>query len=130
MSVIATENLRYSHYIKHEYEPTLGFCKEVVVINDTAADLTIGTVLGKVTVNGKYKVAVETAVDGSEVPAAILVEDVTVANATDTKVLALVNGPAFVSDEIILDASFDDDAKVAAAYAALKALNIKVNTAI
>lgn len=128
MTLLFTENLRYSNTVKHEYEPTLGFCKEIVTINDTAGDLIIGQALGKVTADGKYKVSVETAIDGSEAPVAILVEDVTVLGATDKTVLAMVRGPSIVVP--ILDASYDTVAKVAAAKASLASVNILSNDAI
>ena len=129
--LIATENFRLSNVLKHEYEPSLGYCRETVVINDAAADLKIGTVLGVVTATGKYKVCVQTATDGSQNAAAVLMEDKTIANSTDTKVLALVRGPAIVSKSgLVLDASFDQDAEKAAAYASLAAKGIVASDAV
>lgn len=129
--LIATENFRLSNVLKHEYEPSLGYCRETVVINDAAADLKIGTVLGVVTATGKYKVCVQTAADGSQNAAAVLMEDKTIANSTDTKVLALVRGPAIVSKSgLVLDASFDQDAEKAAAYASLAAKGIVASDAV
>jgi hypothetical protein len=112
---------------------------DVLVVN-TAAIKTIplGTVLGKVTATGKYIPAVETAVDGSKVAAAIYIGDstgavtdtVTVA-ATDTNVLALVRGKVVVSkDALVLDATYDDATKKGVVYASLKALGILVETTI
>lgn len=129
--LIATENFRLSNVLKHEYEPSLGYCRETVVINDAAANLKIGTVLGVVTATGKYKVCVQTATDGSQNAAAVLMEDKTIANSTDTKVLALVRGPAIVSKSgLVLDASFDQDAEKAAAYASLAAKGIVASDAV
>lgn len=129
--LIATENFRLSNVLKHEYEPSLGYCRETVVINDAAADLKIGTVLGVVTATGKYKVCVQTATDGSQNAAAVLMEDKTIANSTDTKVLALVRGPAIVSKSgLVLDASFDQDTEKAAAYASLAAKGIVASDAV
>lgn len=42
-----------------------------------------GTVLGMITASGKYTVSVKTATDGSETPAAILVDDVDVSTHGD-----------------------------------------------
>ena len=53
--------------------------------------------LGKVTATGKHKRAVETAVDGSKVGAAIVVSAKTIAGTTDTAVLCMVRGPASVN---------------------------------
>lgn len=127
MTVIATDTLRLSNTVKMETAPELAYCREVGVINDSAATLVIGTVLGRVTATGKYKVCVQTAVDGSEVAAAVLMEDKTVAAATDTKALILVRGPASVSKGgLVLDASHNLDAEKAAIYAALEAKGIQV----
>lgn len=131
MTLLFTENKRFSNTVKHEYEPSLGWCREVVTVNDDAADLIIGNVLGKVTADGTYKVSVETAIDGSEVPVAVVVEDVSVLQDTDKGVLAFVRGFAIVSKAgIFLDASFDDSTKVAFAYASLAAVNILANEAV
>jgi hypothetical protein len=109
----------------------MGFTRQVVVINDTAADLKVGTVLGKVTATGKYKVAVETATDGSKVADAILLQDVTLPNATDTKVLVLVKGPAIVAKgALVLHSSYDTQAKKDAVYDALEAKNINVHDSV
>lgn len=81
--------------------------------------------------SGKYKLAVETAVDGSKVAAAIVMEEVAVAATTDTKVLCLVKGPAIVSKAgLVLDATYNLDAEKAAIYAALEANGIQVNDAV
>jgi hypothetical protein len=131
MSLIATENKRLSNVVKAELWPEMGFTRQVVVINDTAADLKVGTVLGKVTATGKYKVAVETATDGSKVADAILLQDVTLPNATDTKVLVLVKGPAIVAKgALVLHSSYDTQAKKDAVYAALEAKNINVHDSV
>lgn len=46
MSVFATDTQRLGNVLKHEYEPQLSFCREVVTINDAAATLKVGAVLG------------------------------------------------------------------------------------
>ena len=127
MSLIATEVHVYGNVVKHEYLPDTAYCKEVVVVNDAAGTLAIGTVLGKVTVGGKYKRAVETASDGSKVAAAIVAAVTTIAGTTDTNVLVLKRGPAGVSKGgLVLDATYDDATKKAAVYASLEALGIQV----
>lgn len=132
MSVFATENRRFSNLVKKELWPETAYCRLVVTVNEAAAkEYAVGTALGKVTVGGKYKVAVETATDGSEVVDALVLQEVSVAAGTDTKVLVLVKGPAEVSKfGILLDASFDDDTKKNAAYAALEAKGINVLEAV
>lgn len=132
MPIIAQDTPRFSNVVKHEYEPSLAFCRAAVTVNEAAAtDYAIGTVLGKVTTSGKYVVAKETAVDGSKVPAAVVLEDKSIAATTDTKVLVAVRGPMIVSKAgITLDATYDNAAKKATAIAALEALNILVNDAV
>ena len=126
MTVIATDKNRLSNLVKHELWPETGYCRKMLTVNEaTAKTYVVGTVLG---FDGTdYKISVETAVDGSEVPAAIVMDDYSVAATTNTQVLCLVKGPAEVSqDALALDASFDDNTKKAAAYAALEALGINV----
>ncbi len=138
MAIIATDTQRLSNWLKYEEEPSLGLCHEVVTINEAAATaLVTGTVLGKVTVGGKYKVAVETASDGSKVADAIYIGNVlgndtqTVAAATDTKILVLKRGKAIVSKgNLLLDSTYDSDAKKNAVYASLEALEIFVQPTI
>ena len=126
MATVAIDTARLSNLVKHELWPETGFCRKEVIVNEAAAKTyVVGTVLG---FDGTdYKISVETAVDGSEVPAAVVMADYSVAATTDTQVLCLVKGPAEVSqDALALDASFDDNTKKAAAYAALEALGINV----
>ena len=132
MSVFATEPRRFSNVVKKELWPETAYCRLVVTVNEAAAkEYVPGTVLGKVTVGGKYKIAVQTATDGSQVADAIVLGEVSVAAGTDTKVLVLVKGPAEVSKfGLLLDASFDNDAKKNAAYAALEAKGINVLEAV
>lgn len=127
----ATEAKRLSNVVKQELWPEAGYNRAVVTVNDAAATLVPGTVLGKVTATGKYKVAVQTAVDGSEVADAIVMVEQTIPATTDTKVLVLVKGPAVVSKGgLVLDATYNLDAEKNAVYAALEAKGIQVNDAI
>ena len=127
MTVIATDSLCLSNLVKREYDPEMSYCREAVVFNGLAGALKIGTVVGKVTATGKYKVAVQSAVDGSAVVAGVLMEDKTVLGATDTKVLIMTRGPASISKgAMVFDATFDDATKKGVVYAALEAKGIQV----
>lgn len=127
MAVVASSTPLFSNVVKQELFPEIAYCRAVVVVNDSAATLTVGTVLGKVTASGKYKVAVETAVDGSKVADAIVIQQIAIPASTDTKVVVLLKGPAAVSKGgLILTASYDNDAKKLAVYNALEAKGIKV----
>lgn len=132
MTVIANDTARYSNLVKHELWPETGFCRKEVTVNEASAEVyAVGTVLGKVTADGKYKIAVQTAVDGSATAAAVVIDDHSIAAATDTKIVVLVKGPAEVSkDALVLDATYDLDAEKAAVYASLEALNINVLTTV
>lgn len=131
MALIATEAKRLSNVIKQELWPETGYGRLAVTYNGAAATLLPGTVLGKVTADGKYKIAVQSASDGSQVADAIVMVEQTVASGTDTKVLCLVKGPAIVSkDGLILDATYNLDAEKAAVYAALEAKDINCNDAV
>jgi len=128
MPVIATDTMRLSNLVKMEFKPELGYCREVVTVNEaTAKTYVVGTLLGKVTADGKYKIAVQSAVDGSAVAAAIVLADASIAATTDTKLVVLTRGPASISvGGLVLDASYDLDAEKAVVYAALEANGIQV----
>ena len=137
MTIIAQDTARYSDVVKHEYEPTLAFTRELVVVNDTAKTLTLGMLLGKVTATGKYKESVQTATDGSELPVAVVVGkdinnlSVAVPAATDTKVLAIVRGEAIVRKTGLKPHNtFNDATKLATAYASLATKEILANDSI
>lgn len=119
----ATETKRLSNVVKHELWPETGYCRKVVTINDAATTLAIGAVLGKVTATGKYKVADKDATDGSEVAAAIVIEDKTIAATTDTPILVLIKGPAEVGNLVY------GDTVSATVNAQLEAVGINVLTA-
>lgn len=132
MPVIGTENARLSNVVKKELWPDLAYNRLVVTVNEAAAKSYVpGTVLGKVTATGKYKIAVQTASDGSQTADAIVMQEVSVAATTDTKVLVMIKGPAIVSKAgLVLDATFDLQAEKDAVYAALEAKGIQVNDAV
>jgi len=126
MPLIATEGSRYSDLVKAEFNPSMAYCIEGVVVNDAAQTLDLGTVLGQVTATGKYKVSKADAADGSQVAAAVVARKVTVA-AADATVVAMVRGPAILAKQaLILDATIDTDAEKLAVYTALKAAGILV----
>lgn len=128
MTLIATSKPVESHVVKYEDLPEHGWCRANITLNDSAADLVIGTVLGKVTATGKYKVAVETAVDGSKVADAILAKNISLAAATDTVVQVWIRGKLIVNKStLVLDATYDNDAKKQAVYDALMAKDIRAS---
>jgi hypothetical protein len=138
MPVIATDTQRYSNVVKREFGAEYGYCKQIVTVNGPAATLPIGTVLGKVTATGKYKVCEASAADGSQVAVAVIVGDAmghpmptVMAATTDTKFLVLYRGPVAVSDKsLTFGASVTAGALTTAAYAQLAAVGIDVLTTI
>jgi len=138
MTVIATDTQRYSNVVKREDGAEWGQCKKMVVVNGPAATLQIGTVLGKVTAGGKYKVLEASAVDGSQVAAAVIVGNATgqasptvMPATTDTKFLVLYRGICAVADtSLTMGASVTAGALTTTAYEQLAAAGIDVLTAI
>lgn len=130
MTVQFVDTSRFSNLVKHELWPETGYCRKEVTVNEAAAKTyAVGTVLGKVTATGKYKIAVETAVDGSKVAAAVVISDASIGAAVDTKLVVLVKGPAEVSQgALVLDATYNDQAKKDAVYASLEAVGINILT--
>ena len=89
MALIATELQGYSNTFKKTLWADLAYNFNEIVVNDSAATLAVGTLLGLVTATGKYKVCVQSAVDGSQTPAAIVSVAETIPATTDTAVLAM-----------------------------------------
>lgn len=53
MPALFTEKFRFSNTVKHEYEPSIAFCREVVVANEAGAKTyAVGTVLGSTLAGG------------------------------------------------------------------------------
>lgn len=107
MAVFATDTgIRFSAVVKHEYQPEFSYCREAVVINDSAQTLKVGAVLGKVTATGKYKLALSASSDGSQTPSAVYIadgqglsQDLVLAATTDTNAIVLVRGPVMLAGE-------------------------------
>lgn len=127
---IGTRGPKLGNLVKQELWSHLGYCREDVIANE-AADATyeIGTVLGKVTATGKYVISKSDAVDGSEVPVAIVVEKASLTAATDVTVVVFVRGPLSVAKgALILDATWTGSEQDV--YDAFEALGIQTLTQI
>lgn len=133
MALVATEAKPLSNFVKHEY-PYKNLTREQVTVTVGAGDtLKVGASLGKITATGKYIVAVETAVDGSEAFGGILADlqdgsrERTFADAGDYILAVVAKGPAMASRnalETLLDASYDDDTKKDTFFAGMVAAGI------
>lgn len=134
MAAIETRSTRLGAVLQYEDHPEYGHCRDVVVANEAAIKTyVIGTVLGKVTATGKYKILEATAVDGSQNFAGIYIgkpdgdNKQTIAATTDTDVTVLFRGPAGVGKAyLVFGASVDTAPELAAVYAQMEAVGIKV----
>jgi len=128
MALIATDTPRLSNMLKRELYSEQGYCRLAVVVNEASAiKYKIGQVVGKITATSKYVQYDEALSNGAEDVAGIVLQDVSIAAATDTTVLVLVKGPAIVADGGLV---FKDGVDKDAAYVALEALGINVDTQI
>jgi len=124
---LGTRAQRLGNVVKQELWTHMGYCRDIVTLADPVPTetLAVGTVLGQVTATGEWVVSVQTASDGSEVPAGIVVEQYDLSDHPDGQCVALVRGPAIVADDaLILDASWDGLEEDA--FAAFKAIGILV----
>jgi Bacteriophage lambda head decoration protein D len=127
MSIVSIENQTLSNLVKRQLWNDTNYNSEVVTINDSAATLQIGTVLGKVTATGKYKVAIQSAVDGSQVADAVVERVTIVPNATDTLILTISRGPCSISKgALILSSTYSTQAMKDIVYASLTAKGMQV----
>lgn len=134
MAAIETRSTRLGAVLQYEDHPEYGHCRDVVVANEAAIKTyVIGTVLGKVTTTGKYKILEAAASDGSQNFAGIYIGEPkgdnkqTIAATTDTNVVVLFRGPAGVGKaNLVFGASVNTAPKLAAVYAQMEAVGIKL----
>ena len=105
----------------HHYDRD--YCREVVTIG--AGTLQPGTVLGQITVGGKYAAHDPNATDGTETAVAVLWGKAD-ASAGDVPGVALVRGPAIVNRHDLVFAGTPTEGEIAAAHTALLAEGILV----
>ena len=139
MAVIATDYSHFSNLVKASDSDNTELFLDLVTVNEAAQkSYAVGTVLGKVSATGKYKISVQNAADGSQNAIAVVVGDsfgtaapFTVAATTDTKVLVLARGKVVVSEDAsVFDSSYDLAAEKQAAYDSLKTVGILVENTI
>jgi hypothetical protein len=131
MALVAQRKPLISNLLKHEYGSDHGFCRETVTANIRAgADLSVGSVLGKVTATGKYTLHNPVATDGSEVAAAVVLANTTVAAATDTDVSVIVRGPSVLRKQSLVWDNAQDAGQQATAIAEIEALGIVVREGV
>ena len=107
--------------LKYELNPN--FTRETVTLLAGTA-YPVGAVLGRITANGKYKLATSSGSDGAQTAAAVLLYAVD-ATTADATAIILARGPSIVSKAaLVFDATIDDAAKIATKHGQLAALGI------
>jgi len=109
-----------------KYELNGNYSRETVTLK-SGTNYALGSVLGKITASGKYRLSPNAQVvgdEGAETAVAVLIEAVD-ATAADKTGLVVARGPAIVSKAaLVFDASVDDSTKKAAKDAQLSAAGI------
>ena len=109
-----------------KYELNANYCRETVTLK-AGANYALGSVLGKITASGKYRLSAAAQVagdEGAETAVAVLLEAVD-ASLGDKTGLVVARGPAIVSKAaLIFDASVDLAAEKTAKYAQLASAGI------
>ena len=109
-----------------KYELNANYCRETVTLK-SGTSYPIGSVLGKITASGKYRLSPAAQVvgdEGAETAVAVLIEPVD-ASAADKAGLVVARGPAILSKvSLSFDASVDQPAERTAKHAQLAASGI------
>jgi hypothetical protein len=109
-----------------KYELNANYCRETITLK-SGTDYKLGSVLGKITASGKYRLSPAAQVvgdEGAETAIAVLMEAVD-ATGGDKTGLVVARGPSIVSKEgLEFDASVNDAPKTAAKHAELVAAGI------
>jgi hypothetical protein len=109
-----------------KYELNGNYCREAVTLK-SGTNYSLGSVVGKITASGKYRLSPAAQVagdEGAEKAVAVLIEAVD-ATAGDKTALIVARGPVILSKAILaFDASVDDDAKKLAKQVELAATGL------
>jgi hypothetical protein len=109
-----------------KFELNANYCRETVTLK-AGTSYALGSVLGRITASGKYRLAPAAEVtgdEGAEAAIAVLLEAIDASDGDRTG-LVVARGPAIVSkDTLVFDASVDDAAKAAAKRAELMSAGV------
>ncbi|MDI3470365.1 MAG: Phage head, head-DNA stabilization protein D [Pseudolabrys sp.] len=109
-----------------KYELNGNYSRETVTLK-SGTDYALGSVLGKITASGKYRLSPAAQIvgdEGAETAVAILIEAVD-ATAADKTALVIARGPAIVSKAaLVFDASVDQASEKDTKHAQLSAAGI------
>jgi hypothetical protein len=106
-----------------KYEVNPNYTREIITLLQ-GMPYPVGSVLGKITASGKYKLATSGGSDGAQTAAAVLLYavDATLADATG---IVIMRGPAIVSRAALAyDSTVDDAAKITTKIGQLASLGI------
>lgn len=133
MSKLQSRTTRLGAVLQYEDRPEYGRSRDVVVANEAAQKTyVIGTVLGKVTATGKYKILEATAADGSQNFAGIYIgspagdNSQTIAATTDTNVVVIERDAGIGKANLVFGASVDTQGEKDAIYAQMEAAGIQL----
>ena len=118
---VLTEPPSMGDVLKYEVNPN--YTREVVTLL-AGMPYPVGSVLGRITASGKYKLATSGGTDGAQTATAVLLYavDATLADAVG---IVVARGPAIVSRaELAYDATVDDGAKITTKIGQLAAAGI------
>ena len=118
---VLTEPPSMGDVLKYEVNPN--YTRETVTLL-MGMPYPVGSVLGRITVNGKYKLSTAAGSDGAQTATAVLLYAVD-ATLADTTGIVLVRGPSIVSRAgLAYDGSVDDAAKITAKLGQLASAGI------
>ena len=118
---VLTEHATMGDVLKYEVNPN--FTRETVTLL-TGTAYPVGSVLGRITASGKYKLATHGGTDGAQTATAVLLYavDATLADAVG---IVVVRGPSIVSRAgLAYEATVNDAAKITAKIGQLAAVGI------
>jgi hypothetical protein len=118
---VLTEPPSMGDVLKYEVNPN--YTREVVTLLQ-GMPYPVGSVLGKITASGKYKLSTSGGSDGAQTASAVLLYavDATLADATG---IVVVRGPSIVSRAgLAYDGTVDDGAKITTKIGQLAAVGI------
>ena len=118
-----TETLGTGAFLKSEANGSLS--REAIVVVSGAGSLVAGTVLGKVTATGKYKLYDNDASDGSQTVAAILYADCD-ATSADQAAVGIVRLAEVWRDRLVWGSAVTTQAEKDAAYVDMATANIAI----
>ena len=118
---VLTEPPSMGDVLKYEVNPN--YTREVVTLL-AGMPYPVGSVLGRITASGKYKLATSGGTDGAQTASAVLLYAVD-ATLADTTGIVIARGPAIVSRAALAyDATVDDGAKITTKIGQLAAVGI------